>query len=302
NTGWTDLPGKTSATVSVTLNNPSAGTYQYRLSAGQGQGASSSTCYVKSEPLSVVVYNEPPIVAAIGNNATICSGESTTLSASGGLYYHWTPSTGLDHDDVANPVASPTQTTTYSVKVSNDGCFDDTKSVTVTVNQLPVADAGKEKYLFKGQSTRLDGSAAGDNITNVFWTPATGLDNAASLTPLASPQENTTYTLHVASQTCGEATSSVLVKVFKSIDIPNTFSPNGDGINDYWNISALIAFPASVTTVYSRAGQRVYQSTGYAKSWDGTYGNSQLPAGTYYYIIDLKNGQPPLRGWVLLIR
>jgi len=130
----------------------------------------------------------------------------------------------------------------------------------------------------------------------------TGLDDPASLTPIAGPQENTTYTLHVVSQTCGEATSSVLVKVFKSIDIPNTFSPNGDGINDYWDISALIAFPASVTTVYSRGGQRVYQSTGYAKPWDGTYGNAQLPAGTYYYIVDLKNGQPPLRGWVLIVR
>lgn len=301
-TGWTDLPGKTSATVSVTLNNPAIGTYQYRLSAGQGQDASSSTCHVNSEPLSVVVYDEPPVVATISNSASICAGESTTLSASGGLYYHWTPSTGLDHDDVANPVASPTQTTTYNVKVSNDGCFDDTKSVTVNVNQLPAADAGSEKYLLKGQSARLDGSAKGDNITNVFWTPATGLDDPASLTPIAGPQENTTYTLHVVSQTCGEATSSVLVKVFKSIDIPNTFSPNGDGINDYWDISALIAFPASVTTVYSRGGQRVYQSTGYAKPWDGTYGNAQLPAGTYYYIVDLKNSQPPLRGWVLIVR
>jgi gliding motility-associated-like protein len=302
NTGWTDLPGKTSTTVSVTLSSPPAGTYQYRLSAGEGQNTSSSTCHVNSEPLSVVVYNEPPVNAVVSNNVTICGGESTSLSASGGLYYQWTPTTGLDHSDIANPVATPTQTTIYTVKVSNDGCFDDSKAVTVTVNKPPGANAGSEKYLLKGESIRLNGSVTGDNITNVFWTPATGLDNPASLTPLANPQGNTTYTLHVISQTCGVASSTVLVKVFTSIDIPNAFSPNGDGINDYWEISALIAFPASVTTVYSRNGQRVFQSIGYAKPWDGTYANTRLPAGTYYYIIDLKTGQPPLRGWVLIIR
>lgn len=302
NTGWTDLPGKTSTTVSVTLTNPPAGTYQYRLEAGEGQNAASPTCNVNSVPLSVVVYNEPPVTAVVSNNVTICAGGSTTLSASGGLYYQWTPSTGLDHDDVADPVASPTQTTTYSVKVSNDGCSDDSKSVTVTVNKPPGADAGSDKYLLKGQSVRLNGSATGDDITNVFWTPSTGLDNAASLTPIASPQDNTTYTLHVVSQNCGTAVSSMKVNVFTSISIPNTFSPNGDGINDYWDISGLVAFPASVITIYTRDGQQVFKSTGYAKPWDGTYNNSPLPPGTYYYIIDLKDGQKPLSGWVLIVR
>src|SRR3569833_187010 len=133
-TGWTNLAGKTSSTVSMTLTNPAAGTYQYRLSAGEGQNETAPTCNTSSEPLSIVVYNEPPVKAVVSNDVMICAGTSTTLSASGGLYYQWTPSAGLDHDNVPNPVASPAQTTIYSVKVSNDGCFDDTKSVTVTVN------------------------------------------------------------------------------------------------------------------------------------------------------------------------
>ncbi|MBS1529190.1 MAG: gliding motility-associated C-terminal domain-containing protein [Bacteroidetes bacterium] len=302
NTGWTNLPGLTNSTVSVTLNNPQPGTYQYRLSAGEGQNESSSTCNTSSEPLSIIVYDEPPVTAVVSNNVTICAGSSTTLSASGGLYYQWTPSTGLDHADVANPVASPTQTTTYSVKVSNDGCSDDTKSVTVTVNKPPGADAGKQLYVLKGQSVRLNGVATGDNITSVYWTPPDGLDKPTSLTPLASPQENTTYTLHVVSQNCGEATSNVQVKVFTQIKIPNTFSPNGDGVNDYWDIDGLIAFPQCLATIYSRDGQQIYKSIGYVKPWDGTYKGTALPVGTYYYIIDLKDGQPPLSGWVAIVR
>lgn len=301
NTGWTNLPGLTSSTVKVTLSNPQPGTYQYRLSAGEGQNESSPACNTSSAPISIVVYDEPPVKAVVSSNVAICAGASTTLSASGGLYYQWTPSTGLDHDNVANPVASPAQTTTYSVKVSNDGCYDDTKSVTVRVLKTPGANAGKQVYVLKGQSVRLNGVATGDSITSVYWTPPDGLDNSNSLTPLASPLENTTYTLHVVSQGCGDAISTVAVKIYNGIKIPNAFSPNGDGINDYWNIDGIFAFPQSLTTVYSRDGQQVFKSIGYTKPWDGTYSGTLLPTGTYYYIIDLKNGQPSLSGWVAIM-
>ncbi|MGZ3995761.1 MAG: T9SS type B sorting domain-containing protein [Mucilaginibacter sp.] len=302
NGGWINIPGKTSATVDIPFTNAVVGTYQYRLSVGEGQNSASPTCNVSSDPLTVIVHDEPKVIAQVGKNTTICSGESTQLSAAGGLYYKWTPSTGLDHDDIPNPVATPLQTTTYSVKVSNDGCYDDTKSVTITVNSTPTANAGNEKKIFVGQSTRLNGSVTGDEITNIYWTPATGLDDPASLTPLANPADDITYTLHVVSQNCGTATSEVIVKVYKQIIIPNTFTPNNDGINDLWNIDALAAFPECLMQIYNRSGQKVFQSTGYPKSWDATYKGSPLPEGTYYYVIDLKNNTPKISGWVLIVR
>lgn len=261
---------------------------------------SASDC--SSAPVQTLVKVVPKVVAVVGNSPTICAGGSATLSASGGLYYKWTPSTGLDHDDIANPVASPSQTTTYIVKVSNDGCYDDTKSVTVTVNRNPTASAGGDKVIFEGQSVQLNGSAGGDNIMSYSWTPTTGLDNPNAIAPNASPKDDITYTLNVVSQTCGSATSSVFVRVYKKITIPNAFTPNNDGINDFWNIDALITYPSCLVSVFDRNGQKVYQSTGYPKSWDGTRSGSPLPAGTYYYIIDLKNNMPKLSGWVLIVR
>jgi len=86
------------------------------------------------------------------------------------------------------------------------------------------------------------------------------------------------------------------------IIIPNTFTPNGDGINDLWNITALLYYPDCSVTVFSRYGSVVYRSNGYAKPWDGTSGNSTLPTGVYYYVIDLKNGQKPMAGPVTLVR
>jgi len=87
-----------------------------------------------------------------------------------------------------------------------------------------------------------------------------------------------------------------------SLVIPNTFTPNGDGINDTWDIRYINAYSNCTVSVFTRYGQKVYSSLGYAVPWDGTYNGKLLPTGTYYYIIDLKNNLPLLSGWITLIR
>lgn len=253
-------------------------------------------------PMQVQVKIVPKVVASVSADVAICLGDHTQLQASGGLYYKWTPSTGLDHDDVANPVASPGETTTYSVNVSNDGCNDDSKAIKVTVRAIPVANGGGNKKIFEGQSIKLNGTVAGDEISNVSWSPTTALDDPASVTPIASPTDDITYTMTVTSQNCGISTSTVFVRVYKKVTIPNTFSPNSDGINDRWNIDALITYPESSVMVFNRYGQVVYKSTGYPKAWDGTYNGKALPGGIYYYIIDLKNNTKKLAGWVMIVK
>lgn len=253
-------------------------------------------------PVTANVTVLPQIVPGISGNVTLCAGESTQLNATGGLFYRWTPATGLSNDTIANPTATPLQTTTYTAHIGNGGCTDSSRTVTITVNQNPIANAGNEIVLFAGQSATLNGSATGDNITGYYWTPATYLSDPTSLTPIATPPEDITYTLTVASSTCGASTSSVFVRVYEKITIPNAFSPNNDGINDRWDIHNLITYPESVTQVFDRYGQQVFQSTGYASPWDGTNKGKPLPAGTYYYIIDLKDGQPKLSGWVVIVR
>ncbi len=123
------------------------------------------------------------------------------------------------------------------------------------------------------------------------------------LNPIASPTDDITYTLTVTStQNCGVATDKVFVRVYKKIVIPNSFSPNGDGINDFWNIEALITYPQSIMTVFNRYGQQVYRDIGYSKPWNGRYNGEPVPAGTYYYVLDLKNNTPLVTGWVVIVR
>jgi gliding motility-associated-like protein len=244
----------------------------------------------------------PKVNPTISNDVTICEGSTTQLVAGGGIQYKWIPSEGLDHDDIANPTARPLVTTTYHVRVDNGGCFDESKLVTVNVLKIPMANAGADIIMNEGETVKLNGTAAGDNVT-YYWTPADNLDNPLSLTPSVTPANNITYTLHVQSQgNCGIATDEVFVRVYKKITIPNTFSPNNDGVNDLWNIDQLITYPECVLTIFTRDGRQVYRSIGYAKAWSGNYQGQTLPAGVYYYTIDLKNNTTIRSGWVMMMR
>jgi gliding motility-associated-like protein len=248
----------------------------------------------------VTVY--PKVTAVVAQDSvTICEGANATISASGGTTYLWSPALGLSNPALANPVANPADSTLYTVTVSNaDGCFD-TKTVAVNVLKKAVANAGANKVIFEGQSVKLTASEKYGNV--FYWTPATGLSNPNVLNPIASPTDNITYTLHVTSTSnCGIDSSSVYIRVYKKITIPNTFSPNNDGINDYWNIDALVTYPESVLTVFNRYGTQVYRSIGYNQPWDGKCSGQPLPVGTYYYVLDLKNNTPKISGWVLIVR
>ncbi len=243
-----------------------------------------------------------PVARVTNANPFICYGEGVELQASGGTSYLWNPATGLSDPNISNPIASPTSTTTYEVRVSNGYCTDKT-SVTVNVYKQTFANAGNNKVIMEGESTTLDGTVSGDNLY-YFWTPSDHLDDPNKLSPIASPLVTTTYTLNVSSQNnCESANSSVTVKVFKKVIVPNTFTPNGDGINDLWNIEALQAYPNAEIKVMNRFGERVFSAKGNFQNWDGLYKGKNLPVGTYYYWIELHElGQKPLVGPVTILR
>jgi gliding motility-associated-like protein len=135
-----------------------------------------------------------------------------------------------------------------------------------------------------------------------LWTPATYLSSDTAATPVCKPDDEIVYTLHLSGTGGCTVTDTVHLIVLKGPVVPNIFSPNGDGINDVWKIKYLEYYPDATVQVYNRYGQIVYSSVGYGTGWDGTYKGSTLPVGTYYYIINPKNGRPTVSGSVTIIK
>ena len=96
--------------------------------------------------------------------------------------------------------------------------------------------------------------------------------------------------------------TSGTLTITTSYKVSNAFTPNGDGINDTWHIAFLDNYQNCTVTVFNRWGQPIYFSNGYGTPWDGTFKGAVLPAGTYYYVIDLKNVNKVLSGYVALLR
>ncbi len=87
------------------------------------------------------------------------------------------------------------------------------------------------------------------------------------------------------------------------LDIPDAFSPNGDGINDVWNIIGKDAWPDLEVTIYDRWGQLVWKSgTGYPVPWDGKRDGDDMPVDSYHYYIELHDGTKPIIGNVTIVR
>jgi gliding motility-associated-like protein len=141
-----------------------------------------------------------------------------------------------------------------------------------------------------------------ENVT-YEWTPSTGLDNPTVKNPVVTGDQDITYQLKITDKSNGCVNySKVDVKVSPVINVSNTFTPNGDGINDYWEIKGLVAYESSTVDVYNRYGQPLFHSVGYPKPWDGTYQGKAMPSGTYYYIVNTKMNNIVISGYVVILR
>ena len=96
-----------------------------------------------------------------------------------------------------------------------------------------------------------------------------------------------------------------MIKVLRNLKIPNAFSPNGDGINDVWNIEQLKDYPNAEVQIFNRNGQLLYVAKGNnIAAWMGSINNKPVPVGAYYYVITLNNAlrNKPFSGWVMVVR
>ncbi len=290
-------PGVTYSNKYPEFFTPSTKTYLVKLVAYSGLNCLTekdtliilkATPDINFQPVSGLCANEPvfQIPATVANMTggnSVFSGTGVTAS---GLF---TPATAGQGPHLIR----------YTYTGAN-GCTN-FKEQTLSVYPVPTVSAGVDRFVLEGGTATLSASASGNRLT-YLWSPSTYLNNAAVLQPVSTPTDDITYTLIVTSADGCSASDQVLVKVLKTPTIPNVFTPNGDGINDTWVIQYLESYPGATVDIFNRYGSLVYHSLGYPRAWDGTYNGKQMPAGTYYYVINPKNGRKQLTGFVDIVR
>ncbi len=275
-------------------------------------GVSKFGC-IDSIKVPVTVYDTNATV--IGLDTSICKGTSAHLYVRGGISYTWIPTTGLDDPRSDAPYATPDETTTYKVYIKENVCFKDTQSVTVTVIPLPRVRLPQEVTVLSGTSVQL----YADTLNHVFLTDYTWTPSDSTLScihcprPLATPIVTTTYSVTVATQEGCTGSGTVTIKVLcdnSQVFIPNTFTPNGDGVNDQFYVSGRGLGKVTRMAIYNRWGELVYESTGTAANdggagWDGTYKGQALAPDVFVYKIDVvcSTGEPfSFQGDISLVR
>jgi gliding motility-associated-like protein len=208
----------------------------------------------------------------------------------------------LTGSTLLNPVASPGQTTQYTlVGVSNNKCPNDTGYVLVKVNPTPdikrVA-AFPSQQLIAGQPVRLEVEATNTTLYN--WTPAYKLQNANTRTAIwREPDTTTTFTVFAKNEFGCIDSASIELGVDcdnTTIRIPNSFTPNGDGLNDTFRPLARFKNNPHVESfqVFNRWGQLVYKKENVHVSdipgWDGTVNGVPQPAATYVWQVAVRCG------------
>lgn len=303
---WKWSFGDGTATVATKDGNhiyAKAGEYTVKLIATSAQGCADSVSKTVSK-----FYNKP-VAAFIPEPAEICVGESvkltdkSTVTGSTINSWSWTFSDGqaATASDVTRRFDNAGTVKVNLVVKSGENCVSAPVEQVITIHELPVIDAGASFVVQQGALVRFTASARNAGYT-FLWNPAVELSDAHVLNPSLTASDDKTYTLIATTPFHCTASDSLSVKILRDIYPPNVFTPNGDGVHDVWDIANLAYYSKATIQVYNRYGQKVYNSWGYNKPWDGTMNGKPLPAGTYYYIINMGQGGAPLSGAVTIVR
>lgn len=229
---------------------------------------------------------------------TVCEGKTLELTAEpvANANYKWLTSDNITitNIDLIRTNVTLNMAGEYSLTVTVNGCSDTT---TVKVIVIPKPNAGTNGILetIKGlepTKEELFNALEGSPEANGTWT-----------------KSNNVYTYTVTSSLC-ENFATATVTIINNKKIVNAFSPNGDNINDVWQIipDLLEKYPNNLLMVFNRHGNKVYEANPYKNDWNAVSNgkilinkDSKLPPGTYYFVLELNNPEKNIfKGWVYI--
>ena len=245
---------------------------------------------------------------------SLCLGQSVQLLASGEQKYAWSPSIGLSDPSIANPIARPDTTTIYTLTgVDSLNCFPMTATATISVFKYPTVKVTPNlTTILVGSSFQISASGSPD-VVSVNWTPSLGLSCTNCWNPIATPVNTTTYELSATNN--GNCTSTDSIRIIVTCNganffVANTFSPNGDGVNDWFYVQGKGLSTIQSLRIFDRWGEMVFEKKDFPANvpesgWDGNYKGKKAPIDVYVYTIEVvcENSQTvTYTGNVALIR
>ena len=219
----------------------------------------------------------------ISNSVTICRGNKTGLNASGGNTYNWLLPLTLDNPNQPTVLANPLTSTIYSVAISINNLCPITKTVLVNVVPTPYVNAGRDTSINLGDQISL--IAHGNGIFK--WISGEGLSCFDCSLTTVSPLTRSCYVVELTDQTGCKAQDEVCVEIIDDfgVYIPNTFTPNNDGMNDVFQIF-FYGVKTIYLIIYDRWGNKLFTTDDPTKSWDGTFLGKPCQVDTYIFKLD----------------
>ena len=257
---------------------------------------------IATQSFDIVASTEAWTLSFVGEPYVICEGESTTLSFTGVNFdidnadatYTWTSPSGETGN---GKTFSADEVGTYTLTVDILGCIS-TFDVQVAENDLAIAIDFTQGCL--NNAYRLVANPFNESFvvaTSTFeWSgPAVIATDEANVILLGA---NGTYTVKVTNAEGCSATETITVNNISCM-IQKGISPNNDGDNDFFDLSAL---NVKELFIYNRYGTEVYNMPGYTNQWNGlSSGGKELPDGTYFYVIKTQAGES-ITGWIFINR
>ena len=232
---------------------------------------------------------------------SMCLNESKQIFGPVGNYdYEWIPAYRINEIDIYNPIVSPQHNITYTLNVYNGPCLT-SGNYDVVVYGLPTLTVTpKTIEVFSGEVVQM--YCASDTIST--WEPDYMLSCAFCNNSAAIVPSSITYYAIVANEFGCVAKDSVEIKVTPTLYIPNSFSPNGDGINDIFK-PEYTAYVEIELLIFDRWGENIFRTNDLNGGWNGTYKNGNCELGVYTYKLtakDIKSNTLEKVGHVTLLR
>lgn len=228
-----------------------------------------------------------PCAPVVPSDITInCANPSLMIgpSLTGNYEYSWSPGTGLSATNIAQPLASPTSTTTYTLTINKLCTYVYTAFVDT---DPPEAHAGLGQSLSCEEPGTVIGSPSiGTNTYS--WSPGNSLDDSTKAQPIATPKATTQYTLTVTGMNGCKTYDYVTIErdpCCARIVVPNSFTPNKDGLNDEFGVIVIENVETFFLTIYDRWGNKVFETDDPDQRWNGMIKNKDADLGTYFYYI-----------------